>query len=135
MPLPTPNTGILLLARGSTETGWTQPFEAVVTSLIQDGASPSQIALAYLDVLQPDIITAANGLAMGGCTVVAVVPLMLGAGSETLQTLTGRVALLRSRFPQIKWTLSATVSTSPALIQTLARIARQDATQAASATA
>ena len=117
-------TGILLFAHGARDPNWALPFEAVAARLRQQvglsASSPTEVALAFLEFMSPDICAAGDDLAERGCTDVAVVPLFLGAGGHVRKDLPRLLEELASRHPRVNWRLCPAVGETDILIQGMA---------------
>jgi len=127
-------TGILLFAHGARDPAWARPFEAAAAALsaraATDGAL-TEVTLAFLEFMTPDLITAGRNLAGRGCTEVSVVPLFLGAGGHVRKDLPRLLGELAAAHPEVNWTLRAAVGETDLLIQALADAAWMLATQPA----
>lgn len=119
-------TGILLFAHGARDPNWALPFEAVAAKLRARPLSPSEsgvvteVALAFLEFMTPDISAAGDDLASRGCTEVSVVPLFLGAGGHVRKDLPRLLEELAARHPGIHWRLRPAVGETDILIQGMA---------------
>lgn len=115
-------TGLLLFAHGARDARWAQPFEQVVAAV--RARRPAQaVRLAFLEIMEPDIHTAAAELAREGCTQVDVLPLFLGVGGHLRNDLPPLVDALRSEHPPVTFVLHPAVGESPALIAAMTDIA------------
>jgi len=81
MTTSTPDTGLLLFAHGARDPQWARPFEAVA-ACCRAQRGDARVALAFLEFMAPNLVTAGNTLVAAGCTAVDVVPLFLGAGGH-----------------------------------------------------
>ena len=119
-------TGILLFAHGARDPNWALPFEAVAERLRARTGSPSEpdvvteVSLAFLEFMTPDISTAGDDLAARGCTEVSVVPLFLGAGGHVRKDLPRLLEELAACHPGIHWRLRPAVGETDILIQGMA---------------
>ena len=114
--------GLLLFAHGARDPNWAVPFEDVARRVrVQRPGMP--VALAFLEFMAPDIVTAGNTLVAAGCTSVAVVPLFLGAGGHVRKDLPERLGRLRAAHPAVQWTLQPAAGESPRLVEALAQVA------------
>ena len=119
-------TGILLFAHGARDPNWALPFEAVAAKLRartqpQPGAEAiTEVSLAFLEFMSPDISTAGDDLAARGCTEVSVVPLFLGAGGHVRKDLPRLLDELAARHPGVNWRLRPAVGETDILIQGMA---------------
>lgn len=112
-------TGIVLFAHGARDPRWASPFQAVAARL-RAQAPQTEVRLAFLELMAPDLPTAAAELAAAGCTDVVVLPLFLGAGGHVRQDLPRIVDGLRSRFPAVRWALQPPVGELPSVIAAMA---------------
>jgi sirohydrochlorin cobaltochelatase len=128
MTMPTP-TGLLLFAHGARDPNWALPFEAVArhcrAARGEGGDGPSTVALAFLEFMTPDLVTAGRALVAAGCGSVVVVPLFLGAGGHVRKDIPRLLDELRSAHPAVKFMLQPAVGESPRLAQAMAEIALQ----------
>ena len=71
--------GVIFFAHGSRDPLWRQPIEAVAQAL--KARYPHALcACAYLELTEPDLATAAQGLIAQGCTHITILPMFLGTG-------------------------------------------------------
>ena len=114
--------GILLFAHGARDPAWAQPFEAAALRLSQKAGqhADTQVSLAYLEFMSPNLLQAGAALVEQGCTQVTVVPLFLGAGGHVRKDLPRLLDELAGIHPLVQWRLSAAVGETELLIQALA---------------
>ncbi|WP_290870716.1 CbiX/SirB N-terminal domain-containing protein [Aquabacterium sp.] len=134
--------GILLFAHGARDPAWARPFEAAAAALTSRAAAAdavsgdrTEVVLAFLEFMSPDLIAAGSALAAKGCRRVTVVPLFLGAGGHVRKDLPRLLGELGEAHPQVAWQLSAAVGETELLIQALAESAWQLAQGTAQAAA
>jgi sirohydrochlorin cobaltochelatase len=114
--------GLLLFAHGARDPRWAQPFEQVADAVRT--ARPAQpVRLAFLELMVPDLRTAALELVGEGCTRIDVLPLFLGAGGHVRKDLPPLLDELRRNHPGTSFTQHPAVGETPALIATMADIA------------
>jgi sirohydrochlorin cobaltochelatase len=112
--------GILLFAHGARDPAWAQPFEAAARDLrARFGSQGAEVALAFLEFMNPNLLQAGEQLATEGCTRVTVVPLFLGAGGHVRKDLPRLMDELAQLHPQVQWRLSAAVGETDILIKAL----------------
>jgi sirohydrochlorin cobaltochelatase len=117
--------GILLFAHGSRDARWREPVEAVMRRIqAQDAAV--HVACAYLELVAPNLPTAARALVDGGARRIRVVPLFLGMGKHVREDLPQLLDDLRSTYPSIDFSLASAVGEEPAVINLLADIALKE---------
>jgi sirohydrochlorin cobaltochelatase len=73
-------TGLILFAHGARDARWREPFDRLHT-LVQ-GRHDGPVALAFLELMTPDLTAAAQSLAAIGVTSALVVPVFLGTGGH-----------------------------------------------------
>ncbi|MBA4108870.1 MAG: cobalamin biosynthesis protein CbiX [Leptothrix sp. (in: Bacteria)] len=114
--------GILLFAHGARDPNWARPFEAAADRLRERaaGSAHTQVRLAFLEFMAPNLHDAGTSLAQAGCQQVTVVPLFLGAGGHVRKDLPLLMTELAEKHPQVQWTLSRAVGETDLLIQALA---------------
>ena len=124
--------GLILFAHGARDPRWALPFEAVAR---QVGAARTDTAvrLAFLEFMQPDLLTAGSELSAAGCESVEIVPLFLGAGGHVRRDLPLLLEALRSAHPQTHWTLHPAVGEADAVVAAMAAVAAATLPQAAAA--
>jgi len=89
---------VLLVAHGSRDPAWAAPFEALRARI---AAQHINVELAYLELMKPDVESAAAALASRGCAYATVVPLFLGQGAHVRDDLPRRVAAAMQASPSI----------------------------------
>lgn len=114
--------GIVLFAHGSRDARWREPVEAVarrVTELSPD----APVVCAYLELMLPDLPTAAATLVAQGAQVIRIVPLFLGIGKHVREDLPGLIDGLRTTHPDVTFFLQTAVGEDARVIELLAQIA------------
>ena len=112
--------GVILFAHGARDARWAEPFEAVAARLA--GHCPQQhVRLAYLELMRPDLATAAQQLADAGCRRVTVVPMFLGAGGHVQRDLPALLAQLHEAHPAVRFEAAAALGEMPSMPDAMAR--------------
>ena len=124
----TPHTGLLLFAHGARDPQWARPFEAVAARC-RAQRGDTRVALAFLEFMAPDLVTAGQTLVAAGCSAVEVVPLFLGAGGHVRKDLPLLLARLQEAHPGVHFTLRQAVGEAPALVDAMAGVALDGANQ------
>ena len=93
--------GVVLFAHGARDPRWAEPFAAVVARIRAD-CPGLPVVLAFLEHLQPDLITALRDLASRGLSKVRVVPLFLGQGGHLREDLPRLLEHARRQVPQLE---------------------------------
>ncbi|GAB7522487.1 sirohydrochlorin chelatase [Paraburkholderia sp. 2C] len=116
----TANTGIVLFAHGARDARWAEPFERLADKLRSlRGNAP--VALAFLELMQPDLPTAVAQQVAGGCTAVTVVPVFFGQGGHIRQDLPVIVEQCRAAHPDIEIRCATPVGEDDAVIEAIAQ--------------
>lgn len=118
------SAGLLLLGHGAREALWAAPFRAVVER-IQAAHAGVPVELAFLELMTPDLYSAANTLAQQGCQQVCIVPLFLGTGGHVRRELPLMVERVRTDHPDIRWTLGSAIGEHPGVIDAIASAAAE----------
>jgi sirohydrochlorin cobaltochelatase len=116
--------GILLFAHGARDPAWARPFESIADAM--RSAAPEQpVALAYLELMQPDIGSAAADLMAAGCDSITVVPLFLGAGGHVRRDLPQRLDELVRQYPGVRFDATPAIGETPQIVHAIATAALQ----------
>lgn len=115
-------SGLILFAHGARDPRWSAPFEAVAGRLRQQHPD-TEVRLAFLELMQPDLAGAGADLAAAGCHRVGVLPMVLGAGGHVRKDLPVLVDALRRDHPAVEWVLHPLLGEQPAMIDAMAAFA------------
>ncbi|WP_431276444.1 sirohydrochlorin chelatase [Variovorax ureilyticus] len=116
----TPVRGIVLFAHGSRDDRWRAPVEAVAHRVAELDPQ-AKVSCAYLELVQPDLLNAAEALIREGARTIRVLPLFLGMGKHVREDLPQLLDELRARHPAVGFTLAGAVGEEPEVIELLAR--------------
>jgi len=122
---PTPaasRRGLLLFAHGARDVAWALPFEAVLAR-VRAQRPELQVALGFLELMEPDLAGAAAQLVQRDCRQVDVVPLFLGTGGHVRRDVPQLLQRLHAQHPGIRWTLRDPIGEHPDVIEAIARAA------------
>ncbi len=111
--------GLILLAHGSRDARWAEPFERLrerVARAIPD-ARPT---LAYLELMSPDLAASAAALCNEGCRAVVVVPVFLGQGGHVHDDLPRLVESVAARHPESEFRLADVAGEDAAVLDAIA---------------
>ena len=111
--------GLILLAHGAQDAGWCEPFEQLVER-VRAKRPGLAVRLAFLELMAPDLLLAAEGLVAGGCDALRVVPVFFGKGGHVREDVPAIVELLRKRCPEVDVTLGRTPGEDGGVIDALA---------------
>lgn len=111
--------GVLLFAHGARDPQWAAPFQAIAAQL--RALAPSlQVELAFLELMSPDLPTAAARLVGSGCQRVTVVPLFLGAGGHVRRDLPKLLEEAARQHPQVSFQYTAAIGEAAGVIRAIA---------------
>jgi len=114
--------GLLLFAHGARDPQWADPFDDIARRVrLQRPGVP--VALAFLELMAPDIVSAGATLAAAGCTAVTVVPLFLGAGGHVRRDIPAMLDGLRATHPGVTWTLTPAIGELAPVVAAMAATA------------
>lgn len=114
--------GILLFAHGSRDARWREPVEAVMRRIQAMDASV-QVSCTYLEMVAPDLPSAARAMVESGVRSIRVVPLFLGMGKHVREDLPQLLDALRLAHPSVDFSLAGAVGEDTEVIDLLARVA------------
>jgi sirohydrochlorin cobaltochelatase len=118
-------TGLILFAHGARDAAWAAPFEAVAAR-VRERRPHWQVALAYLELMTPDLPQAAATLVQAGCQRVHIVPMFLGSGGHVRRDLPALVQQLRDQHAGVQWSLHAAIGEHRDVIEAMAVAALDD---------
>lgn len=111
--------GLLLLAHGSRDPRWAQPFEDIVRRIRTERPGVA-VQLAFLEFIAPDLIAAAERLAAAGCASVEILPLFLGAGGHVRKDVPLLVERVATAHPAVQWRIAPTIGEIDAVVGAMA---------------
>ncbi|WP_397533299.1 sirohydrochlorin chelatase [Roseateles sp.] len=112
--------GMLLFAHGARDPAWASPFKELAARLaLSRPAMP--MALAFLELMEPGIETAADSLVAQGCRRIHIVPLFLGASGHVRRDIPPLIERLRERHGDgIEWLLHPAIGEQDGVINAMA---------------
>jgi sirohydrochlorin cobaltochelatase len=117
--------GLILFAHGARDPRWADPFNAIAyrVRLLQ----PTWVVrLAFLELMEPSLQSAAEELVAAGCRNIRVQPLFLGTGGHLRRDLPLLLDEARQRFPQVQWALHAAIGEQAAVQEAMALAATHE---------
>ncbi len=123
--------GLILFAHGARDARWAEPFERLRTKVdarfdvlpaerSAAGTSDTCVALAFLELMEPDLDRAADKLVADGCTALTIVPVFLGQGSHLRRDLPQLVEKLGARLPAIDIAITDAAGEDDAVLDAIA---------------
>ena len=114
-------TGLILFAHGARDPRWAEPFERL-RQKVEIACPGVPVALAYLDLMTPDLPGAADALVAVGCRALRVVPIFLGRGGHVRKDLAVLLALVATRHPAVHVDVLPAIGEDDAVLQTMADV-------------
>jgi len=113
--------GLVLFAHGARDARWAEPFERIKLK-VQARAPGVPVELAYLELMTPDLATAAAALVAAGCSEVRVVPVFLGQGGHVRSDLPRLVEVIAARHPGVSIRVGAPMGEHDAVLDCIAAL-------------
>jgi sirohydrochlorin cobaltochelatase len=114
--------GLLLFAHGARDPAWARPFQTIADHMRRE--SPGRpVALAFLELMTPNLAAGVAELVEQGCTAVTVVPLFLGAGGHVRRDLPLLLEAARAQWPAVAIDCTAAIGELDAVTLAIARAA------------
>ena len=118
----TPPGGVILFAHGSRDPLWRLPIDAVAERMrAQQPGLP--VAVAFLELTEPDLPQTVEALMKQGVSRVRIVPMFLGVGRHAREDLPELVQGLTEAYPQMSFELLPAIGEHPAMTALMAEIA------------
>ncbi len=118
----TETTGVILFAHGSRDPLWRLPIDAVAQHM--RGQEPHKpVAVAFLELTEPDLPSTVEALMKQDVTRVRIVPMFLGVGRHAREDLPELVHGLSQAYPQMSFELLPAIGEHPAMTALMANIA------------
>lgn len=120
-PMTQPS-GVVLFAHGSRDPLWRLPIDAVAERMrAQQPGLP--VAVAFLELTEPDLPHTVEALMKQGVSRVRIVPMFLGVGRHAREDLPELVQGLTEAYPQMTFELLPAIGEHPAMTALMAEIA------------
>ena len=113
------SNALLLFAHGARDPRWAEPFEAVAARIRHQDPG-RRVALAYLELMRPNLGEAVEAMAAAGAQRIDVVPLFLGTGGHLRNDLPPLVEAARARHPGLSLRLHAAIGEHADVVQAMA---------------
>jgi sirohydrochlorin cobaltochelatase len=117
-------TGVVLFAHGSRDPLWRLPIDAVAQQMTSQWPEMS-VAVAFLELTQPDLPTTVEQMMKQGLSHVRIVPMFLGVGRHAREDLPEIVRGLTEAYPQMRFELVPAIGEHPAMTSLMAQIAAE----------
>ncbi len=115
-------SGVILFAHGSRDPLWRLPIDAVAER-IRTKQAGLPVAVAFLELTEPDLPSTVEVLMKHDVTHVRIVPMFLGVGRHAREDLPELVHRLTQAYPQMSFELLPAIGEHPAMTSMMADIA------------
>ena len=112
--------GIVLFAHGARDARWAEPFERLAAKLRALSGAGTQVSLAYLELMTPDLACAVAAQVAAGCTSITVVPVLFGQGGHVRRDLPLAIGACRAAHPHVDIRGTVPVGEDDAVLDALA---------------
>ena len=116
---------IVLFAHGSRDPLWRRPVEAVANRVKELDANV-QVCCAYLELMEPDLLSAVRDLVAAGVDRIGVVPMFLGVGRHAREDLPALMETLARNYPKVEFQTRPSIGEDARVVDLLAEIALSD---------
>jgi sirohydrochlorin cobaltochelatase len=113
---------LVLYAHGARDPRWAEPFERLLAR-VRDQRPELPSALAFLDYLKPDLMTAVQGLVHEGAERIRIVPLFFGRGGHLREDFPLQLEAVRAAFPRTAFDIAEAAGEADAIQDALAAFA------------
>jgi sirohydrochlorin cobaltochelatase len=111
---------LVLFAHGARDPKWAAPFERL-RAITQAQSPDADVALAFLELMTPNLPDLVRQSVQAGCRDVTVVPVFFGQGGHVLRDLPAMVTQLRGEFPDVTLKVADAVGESDDVLNAIAR--------------
>jgi sirohydrochlorin cobaltochelatase len=111
--------GLILIAHGARDARWAEPFERLCKR-VSTTVPGTQVALAYLEFMAPDLPSAAAALCAAGCRRIILVPIFLGQGGHVRQDLPRLLQEAATAHPECEFRMADAAGEDDTVLDALA---------------
>lgn len=115
MDAPINPRALVLFAHGARAASWAAPFERL-RDINRERLPDTEVALAFLELMEPRLPEVVSGLAARGVLDVTVVPVFLGQGGHLLRDLPLLADELRAAHPALQLKVAGAVGEDAAVL-------------------
>lgn len=119
-------TAIILFAHGARDPEWANPLRRVQAAIRQRAGSVP-VELAFLEFMTPTLPECVAALAAGGAANILVMPMFIAQGGHLKRDVPEMLALLRSTYPEVQFSLSGAIGENEIVVQAMAEAALKSA--------
>lgn len=116
------STALILFAHGARDPEWANPMRRV-QAVVRQRVADIPVELAFLEFMSPNLIDCAAGLIAQGARKIVVVPMFVARGGHLKKETPEMIAVLRSTYPDVDFSLAGAVGENDLVIQAMAAAA------------
>jgi sirohydrochlorin cobaltochelatase len=109
---------IVLFGHGARDERWREPFDRLI-ALWRRQHPQIQVELAFLEMMQPSLMSAIASLVSDGALKIVVVPVFFGQGGHLRNDFPVLLTACREKFPDIDLSASPAVGEDEAVLQAI----------------
>ena len=109
---------IILFGHGARDSRWREPFDRLA-SLWRSQHSAIPVELAFLEMMEPSLVTAVASLASTGATKISIVPVFFGQGGHLRNDFPVLLEACQKQYPKITLSTTPAVGEDPAVLQAI----------------
>ena len=94
--------GVVLFGHGARDPRWAEPFDRLAAKLRADHGAAGPVSLAFLELMEPDLVSAVASQVAQGCSAVTVVPVFFGQGGHVRRDLPEVIERCRGVYPAVE---------------------------------
>lgn len=119
-------TAIILFAHGARDPEWANPLRRVQAA-IRQRANDVTVELAFLEFMAPTLPECVAALVNRGAAEIVVLPMFIAQGGHLKREVPEMLALLRSTYPEVRFSLGGAIGENEIVIQAMAEAALNSA--------
>lgn len=114
--------GIILYVHGARDSRWAEPFVRL-RERVAARAPQRMVAIAFLDYISPDLVTAVRQLSAQGVARIRIVPMFFGRGGHLREDFPRQLDAARAAAPGVTFEVTEAAGESDAVLEVLAAFA------------
>ncbi|MBU9217598.1 CbiX/SirB N-terminal domain-containing protein [Burkholderia gladioli] len=118
--------GIILFGHGSRDPRWMEPFERLAER-VRASHTSGPVALAFLELMPPELEDAVAAHVTAGCATVTVVPVFVGQGGHVRRDLPEIVEACRAAHPGVDIRCATAIGEDDSVLDAIATYCLQQA--------
>jgi sirohydrochlorin cobaltochelatase len=113
--------GIVLFGHGARDPRWAEPFVRLAAKLQAVHGAAGPVSLAFLELMEPDLVSAVASQVDQGCSAVTVVPVFFGQGGHVRRDLPAVLEVCRAAHPGVDIRCSTAVGEDDSVLDAVAQ--------------